>query len=181
MTGSNNSTGSDDAADDASGNILEDLFTAVPRLVLRTRAQAELALRIAGQLPCLGPAVRHRTAGALESTPPDNERSDVLSLLVIESTDDAEDHDMDPESAQGVTTAGDAGNDTAAPFLNEPGAEIPAAADLAIPGYDSLAASQVVPRLVTLSEAELRSIGAYESIHRHRQTILNRVTQLLVD
>jgi hypothetical protein len=51
-------------------------------------------------------------------------------------------------------------------------------AGLAIPGYDSLAASQVVPRLAGLSPDELAAVGAYESVHRARRTILNRVRQL---
>jgi hypothetical protein len=49
---------------------------------------------------------------------------------------------------------------------------------LAIPGYDSLAASQVVQRLAGLSEEELAAVGAYESSHRARRTILTRVRQL---
>jgi hypothetical protein len=52
------------------------------------------------------------------------------------------------------------------------------ASGLAIPGYDSLAASQVVPRLAGLSPEELAAVGAYESAHRARRTILNRVRQL---
>ena len=49
---------------------------------------------------------------------------------------------------------------------------------LAIPGYDSLAASQVVPRLAGLSAEELAAVGAYETAHRARRTILTRVRQL---
>ena len=55
----------------------------------------------------------------------------------------------------------------------------PVEADLAVPDYDSLAASQVVPRLAMLSPDDLRAVLAYEQSHRHRQTILNRVAQLL--
>jgi hypothetical protein len=49
---------------------------------------------------------------------------------------------------------------------------------LAIPDYDSLSASQVVPRLAGLSHQELEAVRAYESAHRSRKTILNRVAQL---
>ena len=49
---------------------------------------------------------------------------------------------------------------------------------LAIPGYDSLSASQVVQRLAGLSQDELAAVGAYEEAHRGRRTILNRVSQL---
>jgi hypothetical protein len=54
----------------------------------------------------------------------------------------------------------------------------PAAASLAIPDYDSLSASQVVPRLEGLSAEELASVEAYEAEHRGRKTILNKIAQL---
>jgi hypothetical protein len=50
---------------------------------------------------------------------------------------------------------------------------------LAIPGYDSLSASQVVQRLEGLSSAELEEVRAHEAAHRQRRTILHRVEQLL--
>lgn len=50
---------------------------------------------------------------------------------------------------------------------------------LAIPGYDSLSASQVVQRLEGLSEAELEEVRSHEAAHRQRRTILHRVEQLL--
>lgn len=49
---------------------------------------------------------------------------------------------------------------------------------LAIPDYDSLSASQVVPRLSGLSPEELEAVRAYEDAHRGRKTILNRVAQI---
>ena len=52
------------------------------------------------------------------------------------------------------------------------------AQSLAIPGYDSLSASQVVERLAGLNADELEAIGSYESAGRGRRTILNRVAQL---
>jgi hypothetical protein len=51
-------------------------------------------------------------------------------------------------------------------------------ATLAIPDYDSLSASQVVPRLAGLSSEELEAVRDYEAGHRGRKTILNRVAQL---
>jgi len=50
---------------------------------------------------------------------------------------------------------------------------------LAIPGYDSLSASQVVQRLEGLSPAELEEVRVHEATHRQRRTILHRVEQLL--
>jgi hypothetical protein len=52
------------------------------------------------------------------------------------------------------------------------------ASSLAIPGYDTLSASQVVPRLDALRPAELEAVRAYEAAHRGRRTILNRIAQL---
>jgi len=54
----------------------------------------------------------------------------------------------------------------------------PEAATLAIPDYDSLSASQVVPRLQGLAVDELEAVRAYEADHRGRKTILNRIAQL---
>ena len=58
------------------------------------------------------------------------------------------------------------------------GRDRPAAGALAIPGYDSLSAPQVVQRLDGLSGAELEAVRAYEAATRGRKTILSRVGQL---
>ncbi len=50
--------------------------------------------------------------------------------------------------------------------------------ELAIPEYDALAASQVVPRLAGLSANELEAVRVYETEHRGRRTILARIDQL---
>lgn len=52
------------------------------------------------------------------------------------------------------------------------------AAELAIPGYDSLSASQVVQRLAGLAPDELEAVRDYEAGARGRRTILNRIAQL---
>jgi hypothetical protein len=49
---------------------------------------------------------------------------------------------------------------------------------LAIPDYDNLSASQVVPRLDGLSPDELEAVRRYESANRRRRTILNKAAQL---
>lgn len=58
-----------------------------------------------------------------------------------------------------------------------PGAA-PSVEDLAIPGYDSLSASQVVQRLAGLAAGELEAVRTYEAATRGRRTILARVSQL---
>lgn len=50
--------------------------------------------------------------------------------------------------------------------------------ELAIPDYDSLSASQVVPRLSGLTPGELEAVRLHESAGRARKTILSRVAQL---
>jgi hypothetical protein len=77
-----------------------------------------------------------------------------------------------PEGADATVAT----NGAAAP---EDTGAVPSAAQLAIADYDSLAASQVVPRLASLDVDELAAVKAYESAKRGRRTILNRVDQLL--
>jgi hypothetical protein len=50
--------------------------------------------------------------------------------------------------------------------------------DLAIPGYDSLSASQVVSRLPGLAPGELEAVRVYELASRGRRTILSKISQL---
>jgi len=57
-------------------------------------------------------------------------------------------------------------------------ATAPSPADLPIPDYDSLSASQVVTRLRGLSTADLEAVRSYEAATRGRKTILNKVQQL---
>ena len=61
--------------------------------------------------------------------------------------------------------------------LPDPGPP-PEAGNLAIPGYDTLSASQVVPRLEGLSVEELEAIRTYEEATRARKTVLTRIDQL---
>jgi hypothetical protein len=49
---------------------------------------------------------------------------------------------------------------------------------LGIPDYDALSASQVVPRLESLTADELEAVRAYEASTRRRKTILNKIAQL---
>ncbi|MEA3076924.1 MAG: hypothetical protein QOF60_1832 [Actinomycetota bacterium] len=54
----------------------------------------------------------------------------------------------------------------------------PSSEGLAIPGYDTLSASHVVPRLAGLSAEELEAVRAYEAATRGRRTILSKIGQL---
>jgi hypothetical protein len=84
-----------------------------------------------------------------------------------------------PRSGRAVSGNGDTPAGTAAAAATADAvASAPAVDDLAIPGYDSLSASQVVTRLDGLTPAELEAVRAYENAHRGRKTILNKVAQL---
>jgi hypothetical protein len=85
-----------------------------------------------------------------------------------------------PASGQAATFRTVPGASAAAP-TPPVAARPPSTADvgeLAIPGYDTLSASQVVPRLEGLSGDELEAIRLYEEGHRARKTVLTRIDQL---
>lgn len=65
--------------------------------------------------------------------------------------------------------------ETAPESTSAPG---PGADDLAIPGYDVLAASQVVKRLDGLTAEELEAVRRYETANRDRRTILHKISRL---
>lgn len=64
------------------------------------------------------------------------------------------------------------------PLLGATDALVADDAALAVPDYDSLAASQVIPRLAGLTPVELEAVRAHEVARRGRKTILNRIAQL---
>jgi hypothetical protein len=95
------------------------------------------------------------------------------------STDDDPARDVDEQPSDEVLSAPDRAG-ASGPANGNPANGNPAgAADLPIIDYDLLAASQVVERLNGCGPSELEAIRAYETDHRHRRTILNRVDQLL--
>jgi hypothetical protein len=73
------------------------------------------------------------------------------------------------------TESGGVARPTASDLLGRSGPPI----DAAIPGYDTLSASQVVRRLDGLGPVELESVLRYETATRDRRTIVHRVQQLL--
>lgn len=141
-----------DGVDDADRvNLVAEVLQVVPRLITRTRHQAEVVATLAGLLPCRGTTT---PGDAPPAEPHESVGIDVLTLLESEPAAEVDDPSAAPLAA-------------------------PAEADLPLQDYDSLAASQVVPRLATMSEAELLAVQAYEQAHRRRQTILNRIAQRL--
>ena len=163
-------------------DVVEGLVGAVPKLIQRTRQQAALARSLAGMAPCLGflaPRTDEAPAGA-----PQPEQVDVLKVLgdavpdltlVQDPPDEPAASAPAPEAAAAEAIAPEAAS-TEAPAV---ATVAPTEDELPVQDYDSLAASQVVPRLATLDTDELLAVQAYERAHRNRQTILNRVAQLL--
>lgn len=71
-----------------------------------------------------------------------------------------------------------AGMPEPAPSPPVPVGPAPSDAGLAIPDYDSLSASQVVPRLDGLTDDELEDVRRHEEAGRGRRTILSKIAQL---
>jgi hypothetical protein len=172
---------------DTEPTLLGEVLSLPPRMASRTIAQIQASQQILSLLNCAGAAARKSdmadTAGEGQ---PMSEPVDVIGVL----GDQADDRSTDPTASEPggsrrASPGAPQGKHDPVPETSEapaPGPEVPAApdaADLVIPGYDSLAASQVVPRLTTLSPDELGAIGSYEQANRGRRTILNRVKQLL--
>ena len=172
--------GPDDGADTT---LLGEILSLPPRLASRTIAQVQASRHLLSMLVCSGQADRSEDSGASGQgpAPHDGERHDTAEPGSAEpgSAEDGSGEPLaEPVDVLSILEGADEDSVEAEPEVDTGSAESPAVDDLPIPGYDSLAASQVVPRLTTLSESELAAIGAYEAAHRGRRTILNRVTQL---
>ena len=172
--------GPDDGADTT---LLGEILSLPPRLASRTIAQVQASQHLLSMLVCSGQADRSEDSGASGQGPAahDGERHDTAEPGSAEpgSAEDGSGEPLaEPVDVLSILEGADEDSVEAEPEVDTGSAESPAVDDLPIPGYDSLAASQVVPRLTTLSESELAAIGAYEAAHRGRRTILNRVTQL---
>ena len=155
--------------------VLEELLAVGPRLASRTRRQVEVLRRLGGGVPCVGPLVRPKEQVRIPAAEAP-ERVTVLDVLAEpHAAEELSAHEQDQDAGVVVADSArtDASTDDATP------AQAPSSDELAITDYDSLAASQVVPRLATMSRADLELVGSYERSHRNRQTILHRVAQLL--
>ena len=144
--------------------------------------------------PATGPATAHGTstpthaASAPHATPADGPpRLRAIPRPPARDTAPAAVDASDPSSAPSRTTAPVTAPESApaapaAPAAADrpaPSSHVPDVATLAIPGFDTLSASQVVQRLDGLSRSELVAVRAYETAGRGRRTILSRVDQLL--
>lgn len=161
-----------------------DARTLVPQLVERGRQQVQMA-RVVGQFAVQqGPGTASSTLGQVTRSA----RSALADLGLLP-------HDRPGAATDGTKTSGATRSSSAAGSGGTGRAPAPAPAvdaaderaaattpeatvDLAIPDYDSLAASQVIPRLAGLTGDELEAVRAYEAAHRGRKTVLSKVGQL---
>ncbi|HEX5365879.1 MAG TPA: hypothetical protein VFW63_04355 [Acidimicrobiales bacterium] len=159
------------------------LFFESPALVTKLAEQGRLQTRNArlfGQL-----AVRRGEAEVRRRVDEVEEQAVAVLRLLGLAPDEAADEGPaptpapPPDDAGGSATApGTAEVDAGAEVATTPATPGRDAAELAIPDYDSLSASQVVTRLDGLAPDELEAVRAYEAANRGRKTILNKVAQL---
>jgi hypothetical protein len=139
----------------------------LPTFVERGRQQVNMA-RVVGQF-----AVSHgQTTAVKRLTKVQAQAESILAEFGLAGTggDDAPEAAPEPDAARAA--------DVTEPKAPPAPRSSAAAADLPIADYDSLAASQVIPRLAGLSPSELAAVEAYEQSHRGRKTILGKITQL---
>ena len=134
----------------------------LPTFVERGRQQVNMA-RVVGQF-----AVAHgQTTATKKLTKVQAQAESILAEFGLSGTEPEPVVDEPVVAADPVVPPA-----PAAPRSSEAAAELP------IADYDSLAASQVIPRLAGLSTDELAAVEAYELSHRGRKTILGKITQL---
>ena len=192
----------------AAEELVEEVGAIVPRLVGRSREQLSIAMSFAERLPCAdwfglgGSQAPSRPDLRLIHDDDDEDLADRTAVPVRTTAPPAAKQAPAAKKAPAAKRAPAAKKAPAktAPAKKAPATKAPAAkkaaatkkaptakkaaaaptapAGLAIPDYDELAASQVIPRLDSLSPAELESIRAHEASHRSRRTILSRIGQI---
>lgn len=144
--------------------LVGELSALVPDLAEKGRVKVSNA-RLMGQFAVqMGQAEASRRVGALEGQ--------VRDLLVGAGIVGK------PVSSPAPTSAPTAKATKPAAARPKAPASTPDVASLAIPDYDSLAASQVVARLAGLQPTELQAVHEYERAKRGRKTILGKIAQL---
>lgn len=133
----------------------------LPSFIERGRQQVNMA-KVVGQF-----AVSHGQATAAQRLTKVQQQAEALLAEFGVGHHD----DVDPGTVAAAPAA------APAPTPSAPQSSA-ASAELPIADYDSLAASQVIPRLDGLTAQELRAVHDYELAHRGRKTILGKITQL---
>lgn len=142
----------------------------VPELASQGRAKLATPLGAARVVGAMAVAQGKRDVEARVRTILDDLRSPV----------DSDRRGTPPTASEGepAPTASAARADSEAPAVVPDDGATPGSANLAIPRYDTLAATQVLEHLAGLRQDELAAIEAYERSHRNRKTILQRIAVL---
>jgi len=150
----------------------------IPRLAAKGKSETETRVRVArmvGEFAVKAgrKEVERRLAGHKQNDPT------TTTSTTTQTPAPASASASDAPRATGTSTATTEATASTATHVSITTDEVaPPVDDLAIPGYDSLAASQVVDRLASLTPDELDAIRRYEIRGRRRRTILNRIEQL---
>jgi hypothetical protein len=132
----------------------------IPQLIERGRQQVNMARMIGPFAVQKGQAMAGETVAKVQK-----QAAELASMRA-------------PKAAKATPKPETAAPAAAAPAARPAASTAPPVGTLAIPDYESLSASQVVPRLGGLSHAELDAVRGYEAAHRGRKTILNKIAQL---
>ena len=172
-----------------------ELSRLVPRLVERTVSQVGFLAALADRLGCTVSERLSADQPLADVLPMPRPGARVVSAVDVEppATGDAPGEGAAPAKKAPATAKKAPATATATRVAATQAAAAPTAAptptpapiavipgELAIPGYDELAASQVIPRLDALSSDERAAIERHELANRGRRTILNRLHQLRV-
>jgi hypothetical protein len=164
----------------------------IPRFIDRGRRQVAQACEIGLETLRIGQRepsrhvsrVREHTAATLRGLgvapplgdePVPSRRTATLSVVADPDTETRTETETGTGPAPATGAAGAVARAVPPPARSGPA---PDPASLAIPGYDSLSASQVVPRLEGLTGDELETVRTYEQATRGRKTILSKIAQL---
>jgi hypothetical protein len=181
----------------AAEELVEEVGAIVPRLVGRSREQLSIAMSFAERLPCadwFGFGGEQQSPSRPDLRVVHDDEDDLLDATAVPVRTGASPAKKAPARSAATKAPAKKAPAKKAPTKKSPAKSAAAkkapvrktsdpaapsvAGELAIPDYDELAASQVIPRLDSLSPAELESIREHEASHRARRTILSRIGQI---
>jgi len=186
----------------AASELVGELSSALPRLLERSKDQLAIVVALADKLPCIDlgvgssdessasePSATPSPVAAITSAPSAVAAAKQVAAKAPAKKAPAKKAPARKAPAKVVAKKAPAKKAAAktvakkapakkAPAKKAAAAPAVAANPLGLSSYDSLAASQVIPRLDALSPAELEAVREHETAGRNRRTILNRVAQL---
>jgi len=156
----------------------------LPEWVAAGRRQLGAQLPTAKVIGRLAVEQGSRRAGTVLRRLAEEAEGVLVALGLVPADDDLDDEAAEPGVADVLTSPAPSDNGAEAPSTGAATGGLAAhpsgldPAELAIPGYDTLSASQIVQRLPGLSPDELEAVRLYELAGRSRKTVLLRVAQL---